>query len=108
MPSPYWYNTVGPVPFGHVEDLPAIGWREAIRALRPDIIYALLNWQAVPFARRVLADNPGVPFVWHFKEGPTLLPQRERRRSPPRDLGRSELPGAPGDARRCRAARAAA
>ena len=22
MPNPYWYNTVGPLPFGHVEDLP--------------------------------------------------------------------------------------
>lgn len=72
MPDPYWYNTVGPLPFGHVEDLPRAGWREAIKQVRPDVIYALLNWQAVPFAHQVMRDNPGVPFVWHFKEGPFI------------------------------------
>ena len=71
-PDPYWYNTVGPLPFGHVEDLPRAGWRDAMRRLRPDVIYALLNWQAVPFAHQVLTENPGVPFVWHFKEGPFI------------------------------------
>jgi hypothetical protein len=70
MPDPHWYNTVGPLPFGHVEDLPRDGWREAIRRLRPDIIYALLNWQAVPFAHQVMMATHGIPFVWHFKEGP--------------------------------------
>lgn len=69
-PDGHWFNTVGPLPFGHVEDLPRHGWREAIRQLQPDVIYALLNWEAVPFAHRVLTEAPGVPFVWHFKEGP--------------------------------------
>lgn len=64
--DPWWFNTVGPLPFGHVEDLPRSGWCEAVRRLQPDVIYALLNWQAVPFAHQVLTDNPGVPFVWHF------------------------------------------
>ncbi|HEY7801549.1 MAG TPA: glycosyltransferase family A protein, partial [Dehalococcoidia bacterium] len=72
MPEPQWFNTVGPVPFGHVEDLPRRGWREALRALPSAMIYALLNWQAVPFAAEVLRANPGIPFVWHFKEGPTV------------------------------------
>ncbi len=72
MPDPYWYNTVGPLPFGHVEDLPRDDWREAIRRVQPDIIYALLNWQAVPFAHQVLQATPGIPFVWHFKEGPFI------------------------------------
>ncbi len=72
MPEPGWFNTVGPLPFGHVEDLPRAGWREAVRRIQPDLIYALLNWQAVPFVHRVLLDNPGVPFVWHFKEGPFI------------------------------------
>jgi hypothetical protein len=72
MRDPYWYNTVGPLPFGHVTDLPHAGWREAVRELRPDVIYALLNWQAVPFAHAVLRENPGIPFVWHFKEGPFI------------------------------------
>ncbi|MFC5462273.1 glycosyltransferase family 2 protein [Massilia niabensis] len=70
--QPYWFNTVGPLPFGHVEDLPADDWRAAIERLRPDIIYGLLNWQAVPFVHEVMTATPGVPFVWHFKEGPFI------------------------------------
>lgn len=72
MPDPYWYNTVGPLPFGHVEDLPHKDWQTAVRRIKPDVIYALLNWQAVPFAHHVLLENPGVPFIWHFKEGPFI------------------------------------
>ncbi|GIZ51372.1 glycosyltransferase family 2 protein [Noviherbaspirillum aridicola] len=72
MREPYWYNTVGPLPFGHVEDLPRENWREAVQRLQPDVIYALLNWQAVPFAHEVLMATPGIPFVWHFKEGPFI------------------------------------
>ena len=74
MPDPYWYNTVGPVPFGHVRDLPGRCWREALRELRPDVIYALLNWQAVPFCTEVRqeAARLDIPFVWHFKEGPFI------------------------------------
>lgn len=63
-------NTVGPLPFGQVGEIPRTGWREAVRALRPDLIYAQLNWRAVPFAREVLAAGTGVPFVWHTKESP--------------------------------------
>ncbi len=76
MPEPYWYNTVGPVPFGHVEDLPRQDWRRAVQLLKPDIIYALLNWQAVPFAHQVLEEKLEVPFVWHFKEGPFICLER--------------------------------
>lgn len=72
MPNPFWYNSVGPVPFGHVQDLPRRGWEEAVAAIRPDVIYALLNWQAVPFVRHVLERVPHVPAVWHFKEGPFI------------------------------------
>ncbi|MGI8703565.1 MAG: glycosyltransferase family 2 protein [Candidatus Limnocylindrales bacterium] len=68
--QPYWFQGVGPQPFGHVRDLPRRGWREAVEELRPDVIYALLNWQTVPFAHEVLTDNPGIPFVWHIKESP--------------------------------------
>jgi hypothetical protein len=72
MPNPYWYNTVGPLPFGHVRDLPPLHWREEVHRLQPDVIYALLNWQTVPFAKSILDQNPGIPFVWHFKEGPFI------------------------------------
>lgn len=71
-PQPYWFNTVGPLPFGHVTDLPQANWREAIRALKPDVIYGLLNWQAVPFVHTVMQSVPDVPFIWHFKEGPFI------------------------------------
>lgn len=72
MPDPYWYNAVGPLPFGHVEDIPRAHWRERLRDIKPDVIYGLLNWQAVPFAHEVLSENAGIPFVWHFKEGPFI------------------------------------
>ncbi|HSJ58320.1 MAG TPA: glycosyltransferase, partial [Anaerolineae bacterium] len=72
MPDPYWYNNVGPVPFGHVEDLPRDNWRQAIDQVQPDVIYALLNWQAVPFVHEVLHAVPHVPAAWHFKEGPFI------------------------------------
>ncbi len=71
-PNPYWYNTVGPLPFGHVEEIPRAHWREAIQAIRPDVIYAQLNWQAVPFAHEVLKAKLDIPFIWHFKEGPFI------------------------------------
>ncbi len=38
--------------------------------MKPDVIYALLNWPSVPLAHQVLTSNPDIPFVWHFKEGP--------------------------------------
>jgi hypothetical protein len=72
MPNPYWYNYVGPLPFGHVRDLDVATWQDEVRRIQPDVVYALLNWQAVPFARSVLDQNPGIPFVWHFKEGPFI------------------------------------
>jgi hypothetical protein len=74
--TPYWYNTVGPLPFGHVEDLPREDWQAAVRRLHPDLIYGQLNWQAVPFAHAVLMDTPGIPFVWHFKEGPFICMEK--------------------------------
>jgi glycosyltransferase involved in cell wall biosynthesis len=72
MKNPYWYNYVGPFPFGNVEDIPYDNWEERVAEIKPDIIYALLNWQAVPFAHEILMKNPSVPFVWHFKEGPFI------------------------------------
>ncbi|BDT59850.1 hypothetical protein MasN3_33440 [Massilia varians] len=71
-PTPSWFNTVGPLPFGRVEELPRHGWREALARIEPDLIYAQLNWQALPFAHEVLMHTPDIPFVWHFKEGPFI------------------------------------
>jgi glycosyltransferase involved in cell wall biosynthesis len=70
MSAPHCYNTTGPLPFGNVEDISLDNWKDRINEIKPDIIYALLNHQAVPFAHHVMLSNPGIPFVWHFKEGP--------------------------------------
>lgn len=72
MHGPSCYNAIGPLPFGHIEDIPIENWVERVSEIKPDIIYALLNYQAVPFAHFVMTTNPGIPFVWHFKEGPFL------------------------------------
>ena len=72
MEQPYWYNYVGPLPFGHVEDIDKDNWQQEIERIQPDIIYALLNWQAIPLCHKVLKANTGIPFVWHFKEGPFI------------------------------------
>jgi hypothetical protein len=69
---PFSFNVVGPVPFGHIEDIPFENWEQRIREIRPDMIYALLNFAAVPLACQVLKKNPDIPFVWHFKEGPSV------------------------------------
>jgi hypothetical protein len=71
-PDPLWFNTVGPLPFGHVQDFDRARWRDDARAVQPDVIYGLLNWQAVPFLHHVLETNPGIPFVFHFKEAPQI------------------------------------
>ena len=72
--SPWWWNTVAPLPFGHVTDLPRRGWLDTVRRIQPDTVYALLNWEAITVAHQVLngireAGLP-IPFVWHVKEGP--------------------------------------
>jgi glycosyltransferase involved in cell wall biosynthesis len=74
--DPAWYTTVGPMPFGHVEDVPRPGWQSAVREIEPDVVYALLNWHTVPFAAEVRRELGDLPFVWHFKEGPFICLER--------------------------------
>ncbi|KOH43332.1 glycosyl transferase family 2 [Sunxiuqinia dokdonensis] len=66
------FNTVGHLPFGHVEDIPYRDWKNKVEEVKPDIIYGLLNFGAVPLAYEVLTSCPQIPFVWHFKEGPSV------------------------------------
>lgn len=68
----YSFNNVGPLPFGNVEDVNKDNWQEEIKRIKPDIIYALTNYCAVPLAHKVMKEFPEIPFVWHFKEGPNL------------------------------------
>lgn len=66
----FGYSTVGPLPFGNVVDIPYENWRERVGQIKPDVIYALLSTSAIDMAHEVLSANLGIPFVWHFKEGP--------------------------------------
>lgn len=68
--NPEFYNTIGPLPFGNVEDISLDNWKEKVQEIKPDVIYALLNFQVIPLAHYIMTSNPEVPFVWHFKEGP--------------------------------------
>jgi len=68
--NPLYYNAVGPLPFGNIETITLENWKKRVEEIQPDIIYAMLNTRAVPLAHQVLLQNPGIPFVWHFKEGP--------------------------------------
>lgn len=63
-------HTVGPLPFPGVRDVPRDGWRDRVRDLQPDVIYAQQNWRAVPLAHAVLTAGFDAPLVWHFKEAP--------------------------------------
>ncbi|WP_425557442.1 glycosyltransferase [Deinococcus aluminii] len=70
-PDPETWDATGPFSYGHIEDIPLDEcWPERVRAVRPDVIYALLNLQALPLIERVLDARLGIPFVFHFKEGP--------------------------------------
>lgn len=74
--EPEFWDTVGPLPFGNIEDIPNdADWPARVRAVQPDVIYALLNWRAIPLICKVLDANLGVPLVFHFKEGPFFCQQ---------------------------------
>ncbi len=70
-PDPETWDATGPFPFGQVEDLPLDeSWTGRVLGLQPDVIYALLNHQALPLIERVLQAQLDIPLVFHFKEGP--------------------------------------
>ncbi|MDU1890065.1 MAG: glycosyltransferase family 2 protein [Dysgonomonas sp.] len=64
----YCSTTVGRLPFGNVIDIPYEDYENKIKEIKPDIIYGLLNFGAVPLAAEVRKRFPEIPFVWHFKE----------------------------------------
>ena len=67
--EPYCFNAVGHLPFGNVQDIPYENWQTAVKKIKPDIIYAMLNSVVVPHAHEVLKNKGDIPMVWHFKEG---------------------------------------
>lgn len=67
----YPFSYVGHLPFGHIQDIPyGKEWKENVSKIKPDIVYALGNWDIISFAHEVLTANLNIPFIWHFKEGP--------------------------------------
>jgi glycosyltransferase involved in cell wall biosynthesis len=74
---PESWDTVGPLPFGTIEDVPFDRrWVERVRQIGPDLIYGLLNWQAVTMIDTILDADLGIPLVFHFKEGPFICHER--------------------------------
>lgn len=73
-PNPmYSFTTVGPLPFGHIKDLSPDSWEKELSEIKPDIIYGLLSSSAVPFVYDVVRKVPDIPYVWNFKEGPSMV-----------------------------------
>jgi hypothetical protein len=70
---PETWDATGPLPGCAIEDIPFDQhWAERVRASRPDVIYALLNWQSLELIDQVQAAAPDIPLVFHFKEGPFI------------------------------------
>lgn len=69
--APSWSHT-GPLPFGNVVNISNEDWASQVREIKPDIIYAVLNHGGVNLAYEVLSKCLNIPFVWHFKEGPSV------------------------------------
>ncbi len=73
-PRPHTWDTTGPLPFGRTEDIRFDeDWVARVKEVRPHAVYALLNWQTLPFLHQVFLENRrswGMPFIFHFKEGP--------------------------------------
>jgi glycosyltransferase involved in cell wall biosynthesis len=66
---PESWDTGSTTAFGNIETIPTESdWRARVREIQPDIIYGLLNWQAVPLIDSVLEANLGIPVAFHFKE----------------------------------------
>lgn len=76
IPRPEVWDTANPLAYGNIEYLPYDDmWRDRVREIKPDVIYALLNWQALELIHEVVEAKLPVPLVFHFKEGPMLLPK---------------------------------
>lgn len=68
--NPDFFNTVGPLPFGNIEEIKLDEWEDKILEIQPDIIYGLLNYHAIPLVHHIMRCKSNIPLVWHFKEGP--------------------------------------
>ena len=75
QPEPW--DAVGPFSWGNIDDISfQPGWIDVVRALQPDVIYGLLNWQSMGLMRELLDAKLEFPFVFHFKEGPFICQEK--------------------------------
>ncbi len=74
IPRPHLtFSTVGPLPFGHVENVIYDNkWKTRVDEIGPNVIYGLLNAGSVSFVSQIVKQLPHIPYVWHFKEGPSM------------------------------------
>jgi glycosyltransferase involved in cell wall biosynthesis len=77
---PFGGFMVGPLPFGHVTNLSDKDWEAEIETIKPDLIYGLMSTPSIEIAHRVRKRFPSIPFVWHFKEGPSFCLSRDKKR----------------------------
>ncbi len=74
---PESWNLTGPFSYGNVDVIPHDrDWQVRVRAIQPDVIYGLLNWQSIPLIYEVFEAKLGIPFVFHFKEGPFICMEK--------------------------------
>ena len=67
------FSTIGPLPFGNVETIPFDEhWKKRLEEVKPDVIYGLLNAGCVSFVSFIVKQCPDIPYIWHFKEGPSI------------------------------------
>lgn len=69
MPNPDTWDTAGPLPYGNIENVPFDhNWRARVQAIRPDVLYGLLNVHPTNMLDEVLGAQLGIPLVYHIKE----------------------------------------
>jgi glycosyltransferase involved in cell wall biosynthesis len=76
---PFGPFMVGPLPFGNVTTISDANWKTEIEEIKPDIIYALMSTPSIEIAHRVMKRFPSIPFVWHFKEGPSFCLSKDKK-----------------------------
>ena len=64
------FANIGYFPFGNIVNISYENWKERVKEINPDIIYALGNWDSIDLAYEVLMEGLNIPFIWHFKESP--------------------------------------
>jgi len=70
---PEAWDTSGPLPFGGIQSIEqGDDWAARVREFDPDVIYALLNFQALPLIERIVTECAEFPVAFHFKESPFL------------------------------------